>query len=187
MGCEREVDPGCLWVMAMSVTGLLARGRKVNGGMRVEVRAGSGSARLALLRGQLVALVAGNGRWSWRLVVDGGNSGSLVGLDGWRLDPDDVWAIANAVVALLASNDLTASARRWMSAGEVATAFGCSPEWVRDHAAELGGRKIGGPRAPWRFPASCVEHVVETPEPALRTRTRTRRSRSSVTLLPIRN
>jgi hypothetical protein len=116
-----------------------------------------------------------------------GTQGSLVGLDGLRLDPDDVWAIANAVVELLASNDLTTGARRWLSAGEVATAFGRSPEWVRDHAAELGGRKIGGPRAPWRFPASCVEHVVETTAPPVRTRTRRRRSRSSVTLLPIRN
>src|SRR5262245_49264902 len=97
-----------------------------------------------------------------------GTHGSLGQFDGLRLDPDDVWAIASAVVELLAVQDVARSTRRWLSAAEVAAAFGRSPEWVRDHATELGGRKIGGPRAPWRFPASCVEHVAVLAAPAAR-------------------
>jgi hypothetical protein len=106
------------------------------------------------------------------------------------LDPNDVWAIASAVVELLASEEVAMRARRWLSAGEVAAAFGRSPEWVRDHAAELGGRKIGGPRAPWRFPASCLAAAEDQAPPRPRdsvSQLRRRKSRSAVTLLPIRN
>jgi hypothetical protein len=95
-------------------------------------------------------------------------------VDGSRLDPDDVWAIASAVAELLAVEDVAISTRRWLSPSEVAAVFGRSAEWVRDHATELGGRKIGGPRAPWRFPASCVEHVAVSPS-ALAARAKTPR------------
>ena len=105
-----------------------------------------------------------------------------------RLDPDDVEAIAERVAELLGRGAPTAT-ERWLSTAEVAAAFGRSPEWVRDHASELGGRKIGGPRAPWRFPATCLDAVdrapavVEAPAPARRRRV----SRPAVALLPIRS
>lgn len=104
-----------------------------------------------------------------------------------RLDPQDLDAIAERVVALLVEPRGQAI-ERWLSTAEVATAFGRSQEWVRDHATELGGRKIGGPRAPWRFPAECLRVGQEvprgsdpTPQPAAR-----RRRSSTVALLPIR-
>jgi hypothetical protein len=107
-----------------------------------------------------------------------------------RLDPDDVHAIAERVAELLGRGALPAASERWLSTAEVAAAFGRSPEWVRDHAPELGGRKIGGPRAPWRFPVSCldagVDRATTVPEPPAPARRR-RASGRSVALLPIRS
>lgn len=108
-----------------------------------------------------------------------------------RLDPDDVEAIAERVAELLGRGAPLAASERWLSTSEVAAAFGRSQEWVRDHAAELGGRKIGGPRAPWRFPAACLDAAVNRAtavvEPLARSRRRPRASRSAAALLPIRN
>ena len=106
-----------------------------------------------------------------------------------RLDPDDVEAIAERVAELLGRGAPQAVSERWLSTSEVALAFGRSPEWVRDHASELGGRKIGGPRAPWGFPVACLDAVdqatavAEPPVPPRRRRV----SRPTVALLPIRN
>src|SRR3954464_12749760 len=106
-----------------------------------------------------------------------------------RLDPDDVEAIAERVAELLGAVSSPSASERWLSTAEVAAAYGRSPEWVRDHASELGGRKIGGPRAPWRFPPTCVDGVdraptvAEAPVPARRRRV----SRPAVALLPIRS
>src|SRR3954453_14194080 len=107
-----------------------------------------------------------------------------------RLDPDDVEAIAERVAELLGRVSSPAAGERGLSTGEGAAAFGRSPEWVRDHASELGGRKIGGPRAPWRFPAACLDSAVdqattvrEPPAPPRRRRV----SRRGVALLPIRS
>jgi hypothetical protein len=37
-------------------------------------------------------------------------------------------------------------------AATLADRLGMSPQWCRDHAAELGGKRRGsGPKAPWRF------------------------------------
>src|SRR3954453_2618332 len=107
-----------------------------------------------------------------------------------RLDPDDVEAIAERVAELLGRVSSRVATERWLSTAEVAAAFGRSPEWVRDHASELGGRKIGGPGAPWRFPAACFDAAVDQattlPEPLAPARRR-RESRRGVALLPIRS
>ena len=106
-----------------------------------------------------------------------------------RIHPDDLLAIVDGVVAAVAIGAPVTTAR-WLSTSDVAAAFGRSQEWVRDHAVELGGRKIGGPRAPWRFPMSCIDRVehagagpAEQPRPTRRRRVTT----PGVTLLPIRN
>jgi hypothetical protein len=104
-----------------------------------------------------------------------------------RLHPDDLQAIVDGVRAAVVPT-ATSGAPRWLSTAEVALAFGRSQEWVRDHAAELGGRKIGGPRAPWRFPAECLdrrEQASVPPEPPPQSQPLRRRS-SGVELLPIR-
>jgi hypothetical protein len=105
-----------------------------------------------------------------------------------RLDPDDVEAIAERVAELLGRVSSPAASERWLSTAEVAAAFGRSPEWVRDHTSELGGRKIGGPRAPWRFPTACIDAAVDEatrPEPPALARRRGVSRR--VALLPIRS
>src|SRR3954468_19989320 len=105
-----------------------------------------------------------------------------------RLHPDDVRAIVDELAVALAAGSGSAG-KRWLSTEEVARAFGRSADWVREHASELGGRKIGGPRAPWRFPATCLAvvdpapTVAEAPLPAQRRRV----SRPTVALLPIRS
>lgn len=107
-----------------------------------------------------------------------------------RLDPDDVEAIAERIAELLGGGTPPAGSERWLSTAEVAAAFGRSPEWVRDHASELGGRKIGGPRAPWRFPTACLDAAVDqataVPEPPAPARRR-RVSPRAIALLPIRS
>ena len=106
---------------------------------------------------------------------------------GRRLDPDDVEAIAERVAELL-GRGAPITTERWLSTAEVAAAFGRSAEWVRDHASELGGRKIGGPRAPWRFPTACLGAVDRPPAvEALAPVRRRRSSRPAVALLPIRS
>src|SRR4051812_10595261 len=104
-----------------------------------------------------------------------------------RLHPDDLEAIVDGIAAAMGPVAGTPAAR-WLSTAEVAVAFGRSEEWVRDHAAELGGLKVGGPRAPWRFPAGCLDRRDESPaasEPPLKPKSRPRRG-SAVALLPIR-
>jgi hypothetical protein len=104
-----------------------------------------------------------------------------------RLDQEDLDAIAERVAALLVE-PRGPVIERWLSTAEVAAAFGRSDEWVRDHAADLGGRKIGGPRAPWRFPAGCVDGRDESPAAAELPPTPKSGPRrgSTVALLPIR-
>lgn len=48
---------------------------------------------------------------------------------------------------------------------EAATIVGMSPEWVREHGAELGGVKMGdGPKARWRFDAAGLASSGSRPE-----------------------
>jgi hypothetical protein len=103
-----------------------------------------------------------------------------------RLHPHDIRAIAEEVAALLGTG--TTAARPWLSVDEVATAFGRSREWVRDHAEELGGRKIGGRKAPWSFPASCLDaaHAAAPADEPRKAKPNRRKQTSSVALLPIR-
>lgn len=45
-----------------------------------------------------------------------------------------------------------------LSTEQAAERLGFSVEFVREHAVELGGRKMGaGPKARWRFPAASLD------------------------------
>lgn len=49
-----------------------------------------------------------------------------------------------------------------LTAGEVATWLALGEGWVRQHAAELGGVKVGDdPRAPLRFTRAGVQEWIE--------------------------
>jgi hypothetical protein len=78
----------------------------------------------------------------------------------------------------------------WMTTRQKADQLGTKQAYVRRHAPELGGRKLGsGPQGRWRFPPSATEagelklEIQPSPPPPRR---RPRRLQSSVQLLPIR-
>lgn len=106
-----------------------------------------------------------------------------------RLHPEDVRAIVEGLAVALGAGS-SATGERWLATEEVAREFGRSADWVREHAAELGGRKIGGPRAPWSFPASCLRPIPTSPAsrdaPPVKKAPRRRTRRSAVALLPIK-
>ena len=79
-----------------------------------------------------------------------------------------------------------------VDASTLAARLGVSAQWVRDHADELGGWRLGsGPKAPYRFHASGAERALRgatrQPEakPVESSRSR-RRTSSRSRLLPVR-
>jgi hypothetical protein len=71
----------------------------------------------------------------------------------------DVEAIAVRVVQLLRPSE---PAREFIDTASVAWMLGLSPEWVRDHASELGALRVGdGPRGQLRFDRRRVMQALE--------------------------
>lgn len=70
-----------------------------------------------------------------------------------RLHEKDVQRVAAAVVAQLREAGLVAPAvTELVTAAEVGRRLGLTADYVRRHAVQLGGVKVGdGPRARWRF------------------------------------
>lgn len=66
----------------------------------------------------------------------------------------DVEAIAHRLA------DLEREPDRWMDVRAVAAWLNVSPDWVRDHAGELGGVRIGGKRGPLRFDRHLVRAAL---------------------------
>lgn len=107
----------------------------------------------------------------------------------FTLRPDDIEAIARRVAELL-QHGSSVPAGELLDSKAAATLLGVSCEYVRAHAAELGGRKLtASPKAPWRFDAS---RLVAAPAPAdapvtqLPRRTAQKSRASATDLLPIR-
>lgn len=73
-----------------------------------------------------------------------------------------VEAVARRVVELLREDGLAAPPEpRLLDAAEVAERFGVSPEWVRDHADDLGAVRLGdGPRPRLRFDPDAVRSAL---------------------------
>lgn len=75
-----------------------------------------------------------------------------------KLTDDDVDAIARAVVRLMPR----AGVPHLLNVPEVAEYVDMSTDWVRDHAAQLGGVRLGdGTRGELRFEADKVRAFVE--------------------------
>jgi hypothetical protein len=56
------------------------------------------------------------------------------------------------------------SGERWGTVDDVAEMLAMSRDFVYQHAAELGGRKLGtGPKAPWRFRLEDVLAATSCP------------------------
>lgn len=79
---------------------------------------------------------------------------------------------------------------RLLTTADVAEQLSVSEEWVRDHAGELGGVKLGSDRrAPWRFEQWGVDDYLARHRSAIaprpRPRSRVTRRSEGVDLLPI--
>ncbi len=63
--------------------------------------------------------------------------------------------------------DFVSSGDGLLTTEQAAKQLGFSPDYVRDHAHEFGGRKLtAGPRAPWRFPRTIGDVEAPPPDPA---------------------
>jgi hypothetical protein len=68
------------------------------------------------------------------------------------LDDADIDRIAKATADRLSETLVAGWQARYVDTGTIARLLGCSSEWVRDHAAELGAVRLGdGPRGALRF------------------------------------
>lgn len=106
------------------------------------------------------------------------------------LDPSDVEAIARRVVELIA--DEAPAPPRYLDTAALARMLDASEDWVRDHAAELGGVRFGdGPTGALRFEPARVREALErrrlpSPRPSpRRSRPGPKRRAESVRLLPL--
>jgi hypothetical protein len=82
-----------------------------------------------------------------------------------RLDAQDIDAIAESVAARLGAmlNDTP----RFVDAATVARLLGVERDWVYEHAEQLGGIRLGGPRGRLRFDRQAlVDRLSGVPEPA---------------------
>jgi len=74
-------------------------------------------------------------------------------------DGDQTEAIARRVAALLAERP---EVPRYLNTGAVAEMVGMSEHWVREHAAELGGSRLGdGERGCLRFDPEVVRAAIQ--------------------------
>src|SRR5215207_5333096 len=115
-----------------------------------------------------------------------------------RLHPDDVRAIAHAVVELLQEVERPKPAGALLTASEAAERLGVDRDFIYRHADELGARRLGnGPRSRLRFPEDALDAWTAfdsskgSPGPARTPQHRSRRratrtSPAGVPLLPVR-
>lgn len=91
-----------------------------------------------------------------------------------RLHPDDVRAVAAAVVDEMEARGLTVGTpTAWLTAEEVGRHWGLTADYVREHAADYGGERVGsGQRPRWRFPSQATAGTFGTGKASDRARKR---------------
>lgn len=100
-----------------------------------------------------------------------------------RLDAQDIDAIAESVAARLGAmlNDTP----RFVDAATVARLLGVERDWVYEHADQLGGIRLGGPRGRLRFDRqTLVDRLADPPAtttPSGRIAARKKRPRDGAT------
>jgi hypothetical protein len=80
------------------------------------------------------------------------------------VDPELVEAIARRVAELLVGADLPEPSRL-VDAAAVARELGVERDWVYNHARQLGGVRLGGPRGRLRFDLAVVRERLGGAEP----------------------
>lgn len=68
-----------------------------------------------------------------------------------QLDPDDIEQIAQRVAELVGPRGRSEGGARFVDAAHVARLLDVERDWVYEHAAQLGGIRLGGPRGRLRF------------------------------------
>ena len=68
-----------------------------------------------------------------------------------QLDPDDIEQIAHRVAELIDKREVSPAVQRFVDAAHVARLLGVERDWVYEHAVQLGGIRLGGPRGRLRF------------------------------------
>jgi hypothetical protein len=81
-----------------------------------------------------------------------------------RLDPADIDAIAQRVVALIQEREPHEGVRL-VDAAELASRLGVDRAWVYSHAKDLHAVRLGGPRGRARFDIDAVLRLLDA-EPA---------------------
>jgi hypothetical protein len=80
----------------------------------------------------------------------------------------------------------TGGGQRWLDAQEVAERLGVSREWVYEHGAELGARRIGSGRRPrLRFPAQSLDRPANASAGAAESSSPSRLQRRPEGLIPV--
>ncbi|HEX6687376.1 MAG TPA: hypothetical protein VF085_01775 [Solirubrobacterales bacterium] len=101
------------------------------------------------------------------------------------LSDADIEAVATRVADLLRTGAQTNT--ELVDATKIAQRFGVSRDFVYDHADDLGAVRLGnGPKARLRFDPAKVGRALRKPPEKAASQPRRRRTRSSSSLLPIR-
>jgi hypothetical protein len=61
--------------------------------------------------------------------------------------------LSNALHSCASETEVVAVLENWVTTAEAAKRLGCSPQWVRKRAEELGGRKHG---RDWQIPEEAL-------------------------------
>jgi hypothetical protein len=100
-----------------------------------------------------------------------------------RLDAQDIDAIAESVAARLGG--LLNDTPRFVDAAAVARLLGVERDWVYEHADQLGGIRLGGPRGRLRFDRQTLVDRLAAPStpttPSARVGARSKRPRDGAT------
>jgi hypothetical protein len=75
------------------------------------------------------------------------------------LDDEDIERIAVRVAEVLQEEDATGA--RFVDAAFVARKLGVDRDWVYEHARELGGVRLGGPRGRLRFDLPTIRRRLD--------------------------
>lgn len=106
-----------------------------------------------------------------------------------KLDADDIEQIAHRVAELIDGQGVQQIASRFVDAAAVARLLGVERDWVYEHADQLGGIRLGGPRGRLRFDrealtdrlADVADSAPATTTPSGRIAARRKRPRDGAT------
>jgi hypothetical protein len=83
------------------------------------------------------------------------------------LDESDIEQIAHRVAELVGRSALAAPAPRFVDAAFVARLLSVERDWVYEHAAQLGGIRLGGPRGRLRFDRETLpDRLAQAADPS---------------------